>query len=277
MPSPARPSWFRTLISAALPKLLRHLGAALGGWLIGHGVMVGDGSTGGMIAGLVTFGLAWVWSMASKGRALNDAEQSVIKRASEALAAQAVAALSGWLVAAGYEGDAQDPVGVILFGANYGLSALSRPDKTDGSNGSDGANPSVLRQWFLLVVVVLPMVGCVGFEKADFQALARRAEITALESSRVVAQAELLKAQEELARVLLDDEADAKAIGLAAGKAAIAGAAVDAIEVRLAALRRATAGTPSVLGGTAGTPSLLGEDLPALIVEGRRLEVAGSK
>jgi hypothetical protein len=146
------------IVEVTLPKLLRHAAAAASGWLVTHGVTLGDGSTGGIIAGLMAYLAVSAWSALAKSN-LDSSKRNFIAKLSEALASQLVAALSGGLLAAGFEGDVADPMAVALFGANYGLSVLSRKD-APGGNGVDTGRLAAL------VLPCLLLAGCTAAEQA---------------------------------------------------------------------------------------------------------------
>lgn len=146
------------LVEVFLPKLLRHGVAAASGWLVANGVALGDGSTGGIISGVCAYLMVSIWSAFAK-QPLESSRRDFLKRVAEALASQLVAALSGGLLAAGFEGDVADPMAVALFGANYGLSVLSRKD-APGGNGVDTGRLAAL------VLPCLLLAGCTAAEQA---------------------------------------------------------------------------------------------------------------
>lgn len=112
----------------SLVKLLRHFLAALAGWLMTHGIDgVDSTSSASLLAGVVLFVVSWFWSYIHKGpMAVTTLVQ--LRMFVMAFAQQGIAALAGYLQAAGHPITADDPTALILFAANLGFSKVFRPD-----------------------------------------------------------------------------------------------------------------------------------------------------
>jgi hypothetical protein len=73
----------------------------------------------------------------------------VVRNLARALASQLMAALAGVLVEHGYTGDANDPFGVILWGANYAHSvSVKRREQAGGSGVAAPVPPKPRRSVF---------------------------------------------------------------------------------------------------------------------------------
>lgn len=141
----------RSLFQGTLSKLIRHLFAAASGWLVGQGFEP-DGTLSGFLIAGICLGVSLVWSWLSKGRPLDPETGDLVKQAVTVLAAQLVAALSGWLAQHGFHGDANDPVVFGLFVANWLISILDRKDAV--------ALARVLVVAAILALVALPATAC---------------------------------------------------------------------------------------------------------------------
>lgn len=115
------------LARLSLPKLVRHALAAFGGALAGHGIEGDVMIFPSLLSGLVVFAISTLWSHFAKVR-LDDSQTVIARKLTEALTQQAMAALSGLLAARGFNGDMQSTEAIVLFVANYALSAMARPD-----------------------------------------------------------------------------------------------------------------------------------------------------
>lgn len=127
-----------------MPTVVRHVITAAAGYVSATGI---DGSTTtGLIAGGVMYGASVIWSLVSKrfGPLLEkwgmadiqsyDAESAQYGKQLAvmvlgAVTSQLVSALSGYLLAAGYAGDINDPMAVGIWLANLGLSKARGPSR----------------------------------------------------------------------------------------------------------------------------------------------------
>lgn len=203
-----------------MPTLVRHVLAAAGGYTAAAGI---DGSTTtGLFAGGVLYVSSLAWSLVQKrfGSLLEkwgmadvqalDAETAIYGRQLAAMffgavTSQLVAALSGYLLAAGYAGDVNDPTAVLIFLGNLGLSKARGP----ASAASQLQAVKALILGFVCLsqisctVVAMPVPGTerrAVFVNADVQGL--HATPTSLEIESINA-TEPIKAQAEAGRTWL--------------------------------------------------------------------------
>jgi hypothetical protein len=115
-----------------MQTILRHFITALGGVLL-----VDVTNTQSFVFGLGCLFFTWLWSLASKlewteAIHVSDDMQAVAKKALAALVSQGLAALSGYMLAHGFEGDPNDPAAVMLFLGNLGASRMGWHQKALG-------------------------------------------------------------------------------------------------------------------------------------------------
>jgi len=131
-----------------MQTVLRHFITALGGVLL-----VDVTNTQSFVFGLACLFFTWLWSLVSKLERteaiyVSDDTQAVLKKALAALVSQGLAALSGYMLAHGFEGDPNDPAAVMLFLANLGASRMGWYQK---ALGMKPVLITVLGSWFLVL------------------------------------------------------------------------------------------------------------------------------
>lgn len=150
-------------MNPTLPLLLRHLLAAFGGWLAAnYQIQVDTTNTGSLVAGILVFAAAWLWSVIHK-RPLDASRKQTWLIVVSSFARQLMPALAGWLQAQGHQVDVVDPAAVILFGGGLISSKIGR------RAGESAINPATVRQWTGLLLLCGSLCSCVQFGASDRQ------------------------------------------------------------------------------------------------------------
>lgn len=107
--------------------------AATGASFVYNGVTIDASSTSTLFTGVLLLVASVLWSWLSKLKWVHDIDadeiitddrKAVLQKLGAAVASQCVAALAGWLLASGFQGDANDPLAVALFVSNVAASRL---------------------------------------------------------------------------------------------------------------------------------------------------------
>lgn len=207
-----------------MQTLLRHLLTAVGGALL-----IDTSNTQALIGGLVCIGFTWLWSLVSKlewtaAIHLRDDFKDVAKKALAALISQGFAALSGWLMASGFDADPNDPVAVMLFLGNLGASKMGWTQKVMG-----------LRPVLIAVLCSLFSVfgcSCGAFTKGDAVILGKRIGLATGDAAVAYARIELAKKID--AWVKAEESGDPIKIAMASLAMQAAQEALDAAERAIA-------------------------------------------
>lgn len=170
-----------------MQTLLRHLLTALGGALL-----IDTSNTQALIGGLVCIGCTVLWSYMSKVSSftdhyhISDDKVTLLKKLVAVLVSQGFAALSGWLMANGFEADPNDPVAVSLFLANFGASKMGWTQKVIG-----------LRP-VLMLALCSSLCSCSSFTSADAKYAGEQIGLAAADTAILVARMQLAQANAEL-------------------------------------------------------------------------------
>ena len=206
-----------------MQTLLRHFITALGGALL-----VDTSNTQSLVFGLVAIGCAWLSSLIQKlrwivdedGIMISDTHKELLKKMLAALVSQGLAALSGWMMANGFDANPNDPAAVMLFLGNYGISRMGWYQKPLGIQAVKA----------LALCALLPALSaCTTADmKAEAITFGKRVALSGGDIAVAMARAELDKRIDEWIKA--EESGDVFKIMLAAAAKENAQAALDAAQ-----------------------------------------------
>ena len=198
------------LLSVPCGKIFRHVLNASSGALAAHGVQTTD--TPALVASVLALAFSGAWSAMAKTPA-HDTRQGQFRFFAEIIAAQIVSAVSGALAAHGL--NANDSAeflqgsAALMFGGNYALSKLSRPD-TEAK--ALALIKGELRHLLALILVCMLLPSCASFTRDVAANVGALAGLAAADVGLMMVQYELATARAALDAAKHEPGADVRAI-----------------------------------------------------------------